>query len=212
MAEEKKIAQAPDESAKGGKYTLTLSRPYLFEEKEYAEIDLNGLEKLTIQDAVDAQRQLFGEGEAATAMLCETTTAFARAIAAKATGLPIEFFKLLPRGASRKVVTTVQRYMNVDNKTENHVMRLEKPYYFKGKEYNEVDLNGLANLNSLNESEAENRMAREGFMITETSFNYLHACILASMATGLPEEFFTGLPLYETLKIKNAVNDAGFFE
>lgn len=28
----------------------------------------------------------------------------------------------------------------------------------------------------------------------------------------LPEEFFTGLPLYEVLKIKNAVNDAGFFE
>lgn len=212
MAEEKKIAQAPDESAKGEKYTLTLSRPYLFEGKEYTEIDLNGLEKLTIQDAVDAQRQLFGEGEAATAMLCETTTAFARVIAAKATELPIEFFKLMPRGISRRVVTAVQRYMNVDNKTENHVMRLAKPYYFKGKEYTEIDLNGLANLNSLNESEAENRMAREGFMITETSFNYLHACILASMATGLPEEFFTGLPLYETLKIKNAVNDAGFFE
>lgn len=212
MAEEKKTALATNEAAEGKSYTLTLSRPYIFEGKEYAEIDLNGLERLTIQDAVDAQRQLFGEGEAATAMLCETTTAFARVIAAKATELPIEFFKLMPRGVSRKVVTTVQRYMNVDSKTENHVMRLAKPYHFKGKQYDEVDLNGLANLNSLNESEAENRMAREGFMITETSFNYLHACILASMATGLPEGFFTGLPLYETLKIKNAVNDAGFFE
>ena len=42
--------------------------------------------------------------------------------------------------------------------------------------------------------------------------NHPYACILAGMATGLPEEFFTGLPLYEVLKIKNAVNDAGFFE
>ena len=48
--------------------------------------------------------------------------------------------------------------------------------------------------------------------VTETSFNYLFACILASMATGLPEEFFTGLPLREVLKLKNAVNDADFFE
>lgn len=46
--------------------------------------------------------------------------------------------------------------------------------------------------------------------MTDTSYNYLYACILAGMATGLPEEFFTGLPLYEVLKIKNAVNDAGF--
>ncbi len=68
----------------------------------------------------------------------------------------------------------------------------------------------MADLNTLNESEAENRMAREGFVVTETSFNYLFACILASMATGLPEEFFTGLPLREVLKLKNAVNDADF--
>ena len=59
---------------------------------------------------------------------------------------------------------------------------------------------------------AENRLTRAGFMVTDTSYNYLYACILAGMATGLPEEFFTGLPLYEVLKIKNAVNDAGFFE
>ena len=31
------------------------------------------------------------------------------------------------------------------------------------------------------------------------------------MATGIPEEFFTTLPLYELLKPKNAVNDADFF-
>lgn len=101
---------------------------------------------------------------------------------------------------------------NVDSNTENHIMRLEKPYYFEGKQYTEIDLNGVADLNSLNESAAENRLTRAGFMVTDTSYNYLYACILAGMATGLPEEFFTGLPLYEVLKIKNAVNDAGFFE
>ena len=70
----------------------------------------------------------------------------------------------------------------------------------------------MADLNSLNESEAENRMAREGFMIVETSFNYLYACCIASMGSGLPEDFFTGLPLRELLKLKNEVNSPDFFE
>ena len=90
-------------------------------------------------------------------MLCETTTAFARAIAAKAAELPIEFFKLMPRGASRKVAGVVRNYMNVDAATENHVMQFEESYHFKGQTYTEVDLNGIADLNSMNESEAENQ-------------------------------------------------------
>ena len=190
---------------------MKLTKPYVFEGKEYEEIDLSGLEKLTIRDAIDTQLELFGV-EVAASVLCETTTAFARTMAAKATGLPIEFFKLMPRGAFKRVAGMVRRYMNADGETENHVMQLGKPRSYKGKEYREMDLNGIADLNSMNESEAENRLARAGFMVTETSFNYLFACILASMATGLPEEFFTGLPLREVLKLKNAVNDADFFE
>ena len=77
---------------------VKLTKPYVFEGKEYEEIDLSGLEKLTIRDAIDTQLELFGV-EVAASVLCETTTAFARTMAAKATGLPIEFFKLMPRGA-----------------------------------------------------------------------------------------------------------------
>jgi hypothetical protein len=91
-------------------------------------------------------------------------------------------------------------------------MRLEKPYCFKGETYTEVDLNGIADLNSMNESAAENKMARMGIVITENSFNYYYACVIASMATEQPEEFFTGLPLREILKLKTAVNSADFFE
>lgn len=46
--------------------------------------------------------------------------------------------------------------------------------------------------------------------MTENGTNYLYACVIASMATGIPEDFFTSLPLYELLKLKNAVNDADF--
>ena len=191
---------------------ITLPTPYLFEGKEYTTIDLNGLDKLTIGDAVDAQKALFSESEAAAAVICETTTAFARTMAAKATGLPIEFFKLAPRRVSRRVAAAVRSAITAEKEVENHVMVFDKPYVYKGETYTEVDLNAVADLNSLNESEAENRLVREGFIITETSFNYLYGCILASMATRKPEDFFTGLPLAELLKLKNAVNDSGFFE
>ncbi len=221
MSEEKKIVEyKPDvqvESAKPEAETdqrlvVKFSKPYHFEGKEYTEVDLSGLEGLTVKDAIDVQRQLFNQQEVAASLLTETTTAFARALAVKATGKPVEFFQQMPRGASRLVRRAVQEYMNVENSTENHVMRLEKPYPFDGKEYKEIDLNGIADLSSMHDSAAENRMAREGFMVTETSFNYLYACVIASMAAKLPEDFFTGLPLYETVKLKNAVNDGGFFE
>lgn len=191
---------------------VTFAKPYVFEDKEYPEIDLTDLDKLIIQDAIDTQRQLFGEQEVAASILCETTTAFARNIAAKASGLPIEFFKLMPRGAMKRVLVAVRNYVNADGETVDHVMPLEKPYTYKGKGYESIDLTGVADLNSLHESEAENRIARAGFVVTENSTNYLYACVIASMATGLPEEFFTGLPLYEVIKLKNSVNDAGFFE
>ena len=172
MNEEKNMmAEANEETAQTtqNERVIDLGKPYKFEGTEYTSIDLSGLDKLTVKDAIDAQRQLFNEREVAAAMLCETTTAFARAIAAKAAELPIEFFKLMPRGTSRKVAGVVRNYMNVDAATENHVMQLEEPYHFKGQTYTEVDLNGIADLNSMNESEAENRLARAGFMVTETS-------------------------------------------
>lgn len=223
MSEEKKIAEyKPDIPVEGAetaeaaetdqRIVVEFKKPYIFEGKEYTEVDLSGLEGLTVKDAIDTQRQLFNQQEVAASMLTETTTAFARALAVKATGRPVEFFQQMPRGASKLVCRAVREYMNVENNTENHVMRLEKSYFFDGKEYREIDLNGIADLSSMHDSAAENRMAREGFMVTETSFNYLYACVIASMAVKLPEDFFTGLPLYEVVKLKNAVNDGGFFE
>lgn len=192
---------------------LPFKKPYHFEEKDYDGIDMSGMSKLTVKDAIDTQRELFAQGEYAAAMLTETSTAFARTIAAKATGMPIEFFQLAPRGVSRRVTATVQAYLSAeDGADENHVLTFVEPYTFKGKEYTKIDLSELADLTGMNESEAENRIARAGFMVTDTSFNYLYACVLASMVTKLPEEFFTGLPIRETIRLKNAVNDPGFFE
>ncbi len=134
MAEDKiTAAETANEGAKKSENIVELARPYVFEGKEYGEIDLTGLEKLTVQDAIDVQRQLFGEGEAAASVLCETTTAFARAMAVKATGMPIEFFKLMPRGAFKRVAGAVRRHLNVESGTENHVMHLEPPRHSRAR-------------------------------------------------------------------------------
>lgn len=195
------------------RHVVEFKRPYMFERKEYKEVDLGGLDKLTVKDAIEVQRQLFSQQEVAASLLTETTTAFAQALATRASGKPVEFFKLMKKAFYRPVFRHVREFvLNTEKGTENHVMQLEKPCFFEGKEYREIDLSGVADMNSMQESAAENRIAREGFVVTETSFNYLFACVVASMATGLPEEFFTGLPICEAVKLKNAINDADFFE
>ena len=189
---------------------VKLKAPYRFEGKDYDEIDLNGLEKLTIQTAVDAQLELMGQQEEAAMLLAETTTAFSLALAAKATGKPIELFKLLPIGWAKRVVNTVRGYMNGEA-AEGHRMKLDTPYEYEGETYSEIDLSGVADLNAMHLSEAENRMTKAGFLVTENSFNFLYACIIGGMAVKKPEAFFLGLPLRELLKLKAAVNDADFF-
>jgi hypothetical protein len=118
----------------------------------------------------------------------------------------------MPRGTGKKVQRGVLSVLAIDEEAKNHVMKFKKPYSFEGKEYTEVDLSGLADMTSMNESEAENRLVRAGVTITEPTYNYLYACILASMATGQPEKFFTGLPIAELLKLKTEVNNPDFFE
>lgn len=189
---------------------VKLKAPYRFEGKDYDEIDLNGLEKLTIQTAVDIQLELMGQQEEAAMLLAETTTAFSLALAAKATGKPIELFKLLPIGWAKRVVNTVRGYMNGEA-AEGHRMKLDTPYEYEGETYSEIDLSGVADLNAMHLSEAENRMTKAGFLVTENSFNFLYACIIGGMAVKKPEAFFLGLPLRELLKLKAAVNDADFF-
>lgn len=201
------------EQTEDRRHVVAFKRPYMFERKEYTEVDLSGLDALTVKDAIEVQRQLFGQQEVAASLLTETTTAFAQALATRASGKPVEFFKLMKKPFYRPVFRYVREYvMSVEKGMENNIMQLEKPCFFEGKEYREIDLSGVADLNSMQESAAENRMAREGFVVTETSFNYLYACLIASMATGIKEEFFLGLPICEAVKLKNAVNDGSFFE
>ena len=214
MSDEIKTVEAveTEKPADERAHIVTLKRPYRFEGKEYTEIDLGGLDNLTIQDAIDAQRDLFGRQEVASALVCETTTAFAMEIAVKASGLPIEFFKQMKRREGKLVQAEVIGHIVRNRSKAGKIMRLEKPYCFRDEIFTEFDLSGVADMSVMQESAAENAMAMEGFIITETSYNYLYACIIAGMAVDRPKELFTGLPLYELMNLKDSVKDADFFE
>ena len=177
-----------------------------------------------MQDLVDVQKKLSGELAALAAM--EATTSFAQEMAVKATGKPVEFFKLMPRGKIKLVQTAVLKVMDSSQKAEevkaqlkSHALKFAAPYTYEGNEKNElkgqtfegIDLSGVGELNTMSESTAENRLVAAGFNTVNTGRNYLYCCIIASMGTGYPVDFFAGLPLCEAVKLRDAV-DADFFE
>lgn len=199
---------------------VKFEKPYKFEGKEYTEIDLSGIEKMTVSDLIDIQKELMSE--AASSFVMETTASFAQVMATKASGKPVELFKLMPRGKIKQVQTTILKYLNADQKKEDiekHLLKFEKPYTYngdgkadiKGQTFEAVELSGVGELNAMSESAAENRLTGAGFPAVNTERNYLYAAIIASMGTGYPVDFFTGLPVREAAKLRNAV-DADFFE
>ena len=156
----------------------------------------------------------------------EMSTAFAQEMAVKATGKPVEFFKLMPRGKIKKVQAAIIQGMNssenadeIKKQLESHALKFAAPYTYEGSEKAElkgqtfegIDLSGVGELNTMSESTAENRMAAGGFAPVNTHRNYLYCCIIASMGTGYPVDFFAGLPLCEAVKLRDAVS-ADFFE
>ena len=210
---EKNISTAAEQTktaeVKKNPKIIELARPYKFDDKEYTEIDLSGL--LII-------KKLYNEGELAAMITPETATAYTDALAAAATKLPIEFFQLLPIGASKKVRQTVQASLRSataedgdDKDDPSHVMKFGKPYTYKGETYTSVDLSGVANMTGMNVRQAENRMEEEDIRAAEKTLNYYYCCLIASMATGKDVAFFLGLPLSEAVQLRAGVNHKDFF-
>lgn len=86
------------------------------------------------------------------------------------------------------------------------VIKFKKPYRFEGKEYTEIDLSGLDDLQASDMIAVNKYMQRSSSgvdVMPEVSLEY--ACVLASKAAKLPIEFFTSLPPREAMKVKNRV-------
>ena len=86
-------------------YLIEFKKPYLFETKEYTEIDLSGLESLTAKDLIDSERQFAASGQVAA--INEMNMGYVCIVAAKASKLPVEFFEKLPANEAIKVKNAV---------------------------------------------------------------------------------------------------------
>lgn len=87
-------AEVPDSAL------IKLSRTYDFEGEKIKTIDMSGLENITANDMIKANKVLNNNGTVT--VLPETNLEYTLIIAASASGLPIEFFKtLVPKDAMK---------------------------------------------------------------------------------------------------------------
>lgn len=91
-------------------YVVKFKAPYTFEGKEYTEVDLSGLEKLSAADLIEADKQFNSSGQIA--MMNEVSLGYCLIVASKASGKPIEFFQKLPAPDAIKVKNTVINFLN----------------------------------------------------------------------------------------------------
>mgnify|MGYP000265911087 CR=1 FL=1 len=111
MNEEKNMmAEANEETAQTtqSERVIDLGKPYKFEGQTYSEIDLSGLDSLTAEDMIAAEKHLMRTG--VFSPLPEMTVEYVQFIAARASGQPVEFFKGLPPKDAIKVKNRVTSF------------------------------------------------------------------------------------------------------
>ncbi len=84
-------------------------------------------------------------------------------------------------------------------------VKFRKPYVFEDDIYDGIDLSCLENLSAGDMLGIEKRFYKFGIMSMNPENTATYAKIVAQKATGLPIEFFEGLPIREMLKIKSRV-------
>jgi hypothetical protein len=89
-------------------YIVVFNKPYKFEDNTYDKVDLSGLDNLTAADMIAANKVLDRTGSFT--FLPEMSLEYACIIAAKASNLPIEFFKGLHPKEAVKIKNRVTAF------------------------------------------------------------------------------------------------------
>lgn len=89
--------------------SLNFRKPYVFEGKEYKQIDLTGLESITGNDMIAVNKLMAKSGGFEFAP--ELTLEYACHIAAKATKLPVELFKNLPAKDAMRLKNRITAFL-----------------------------------------------------------------------------------------------------
>lgn len=86
-------------------YLVVFGTPYHFEGQDYTDVDLSGVEDLTAEDMIAAEKYLAKNG--IISPIPEMTYEYVFFIANRISGQPIEFFKKLPPREAIKVKNRV---------------------------------------------------------------------------------------------------------
>lgn len=87
---------------------VKFSKPYVFEDDIYEGLDMSCLENLNTDDLTDIEKKFYKQGIAS--FNPENTATYAKIVAWKATGLPIEFFNQLPIKDMLKIKSRVVNF------------------------------------------------------------------------------------------------------
>jgi len=112
MAEDKnKIIEVGDNGEViSGDFLVVFKAPVNFEGKEYDSVDLSKLKVLSGRDMEAVDRQLTEAG--IVSVIPENSISYAFRMAARASGLPVEFFLSLPPNECMKVKRAVAGFLN----------------------------------------------------------------------------------------------------
>lgn len=98
------------ETVEENELLLHFKKPFRWEDKEYTEVDLSGLEELTAMDLERAYREYAQTAGLNLAAVPELSVQYACIIAAKVAKKPQEFFEALPAKYALELRNMVRNY------------------------------------------------------------------------------------------------------
>lgn len=104
------VAEASGETAEKADMVVVFRKPYVFEGKEYKEIDLSPCEDLTAEDMIAVNR-IMARTSSAMDVMPEASLEYACYIAARGTKMPVEFFLRLPSNEAIKVKNQIMGFL-----------------------------------------------------------------------------------------------------
>jgi len=100
--------EARDRKTEEDPFKLVFSKPFVWEDETYKEIDLSGLEDLSARDMIQSQRVM--EKSGSMNVMPELSVEYACIIASKATKMPVEFFQALPLKEAAKLKNRITNF------------------------------------------------------------------------------------------------------
>lgn len=91
------------------RYLVVFKKPFVFEGKDYESVDLSGLEDLSAADMIAANKTM--ERGGTVNVLPEMSLEYACIISARASRMPVEFFRALPPKEALKVKNCVTSFL-----------------------------------------------------------------------------------------------------